>query len=384
MSARRKLSWAHSWPLGLLSLLPIGASPARADIIPVTPIKDTTLDYSFVATWGFDEANDETGVVGRQPARPWLVFLDSPASNVAGTKELTLTYLHDKVPPGAPNPAGPNTVDVGSFTQPATGVVRRGVTERFTHGNAFDIIRVLGNVRPDGASTITTSGTHTRNMSFRGSILGIDGNARFKDAAGNVLAAQVDGRPAPDPNNISLKPRNHATTAPTAPGNNKITVVAGVNGAGLPADPISITTMGFVGATDGVPGLLDLGSTAALFEGGSDFFMPDLVDPSGQTLYVAIDLAQWLNDPQPFATGDTFSFSSGISDSLPGVEVGFSPFSTDPTTGAFVTASPASGVFMDEGKLDGQAVVPEPASLSLLAGEFAVLLGVRRRARRPR
>lgn len=367
-----------------LGLLTLAGAPARADIVAVSPITDTTFGYSFVATWGFDVPNDETATVGLAPAKPWLVILDSPASAVANTKDLTLTFAHDKVPPGAPNVNGPDTVDVGTFTQPATGVVRRGVTERFTHGNAFDIIRVLGNVRPGTASTITTTGVHTQNMGFRGSILGISGTARFKDAAGNVLAAQVDGVNAPDPNNISLAPRNHAVTAPTAPGNNKITVVAAVGGAGLPVDPVTIATMGFVGATDGTPGLLDLGSTAALFEGGNEFFMPELVDPNGQTLYEAIDLSQWLDDPQAFTSGETFGFSSGISADLPGVQLGFAPFTTDPTTGAFVTTSPASGAFMDDGMLDGQAAVPEPSTLLLIGGALAAMFaGCRRRRRSP-
>ena len=373
---------SHSFSrAGLFAIAALGAlisSGAHATIVPVSPITDTTFGYSFVATWSFDVPNDETATVGRTPAKPWLVFLDSPASAVAGTKELTLTYVHDKVPPGAPNADGPNTIEVGTFTQPAVGIVRGGVTERFIHGNAFDIIRVLANVRPGAASTITTSGMHTKNMSFRGSILGISGTARFKDAAGNVLAADVDGKPATDPNNIVLRPRNHATTMPTAPGNNKITVVAAVGGAALPADPVAITTMGFVGATDGMPGLLDLGSTAALFEGSREFFMPDLIDPSGETVYVAIDLSQWLDDPQTFNTGDMFDFNSGVSADLPGIQVGFSPFTTDPSTGEFVTSAPASGEFMDEGKLDGQAAVPEPSTLLLTAGAVAALLIARK------
>jgi hypothetical protein len=377
MPALAKPSHGYGWLFATLCWIAILAPTAQATIIPVPPIVDNTFNYSFVATWSFNVANNETGTVGLQPALPWLVILDSGASAVAGTKDLELTFAHARVPPGAPNVNGPNTVDVGTFVQPATGVVRRGVTERFTHGNAFDIIRVLANVRPGTASTITTSGTHTQNMAFRGSILGISGSARFKDENGNVLPAQVDGVNAPNPNNIPLQPRNHATANNPA-GNNKISVVAAVGGAGLPVDPVSITTMGFVGATDGVPGLLDLGSTAALFEGSSEFFMPELIDPSGQTIYVAINLAQWLDDPQPFSDGELFSFTSGISAALPGIEVGFSPFTTDPTTGEFITASPATGVFMDEGMLDGQAV-PEPSSLLLIGGGLAAMFVANRR-----
>jgi hypothetical protein len=367
--------------LATLCTLLLTTASAQATIIPVKPIKDTTLDYSFVATWSFTVGADETGTVGQAPARPWLVILDSAKSAVPGTKDLELTFAHDKVPPGAPNVDGPHTIDVGTFVQPATGIVRRGVTERFTHGNGFDIIRVLANVRPGTASTITTTGTHTRNMSFRGSILGIQGTARFKDENGNVLAASVDGKNVGDPNAIALSPKNHATTAPAT--GNRITVVAAVGGAGLPVDPISFTTMGFVGETDGTPGLLDLGSTAALFEGGNSFFMPELVDPHGQTLYVAVDLSLWLDDPHPFASGQTFDFVSGMSSDLPGVFVGFSPFTTDPTTGEFVTSAPATGSFMDEGKIDGEVgqSLPEPSTVLLALGGL-LAAGFGRRLRR--
>ncbi len=88
-------------------------------------------------------------------------------------------------------------------------------------------------------------------------------------------------------------------------------MVAALNGASLPnGDPVTDTTLAFLGKVDGVPGELDLGAAMELFEGDNEFKVPLLTDTAtGQNLFVAADLTQWLSFPSAFGDGDHFAFA---------------------------------------------------------------------------
>jgi hypothetical protein len=103
---------------------------------------------------------------------------------------------------------------------------------------------------------------------------------------------------------------------------------------------------------------------------------PDLAN-SSVNVFISIDLEKWINGggvAPPFETVETFN--NGTSASLPGIQVGLSPFTFDPNVG-FVNSDPFTGDVFELGIQSVQAqMVPEPSSFILLVvGVLCLLLG---------
>ena len=107
--------------------------------------------------------------------------------------------------------------------------------------------------------------------------------------------------------------------------------------------------------------------------------MPSLFN-SSEDLFAAVDLTQWLTLSPDFTSQQTFEFTDGLSDQLPGFLLaranadGTSPIVFDPTAGFTVAGNfKFSGIVNVVGTIDGQQeVVPEPASFALLLSGFAM------------
>jgi hypothetical protein len=363
-----------------------GALPSFALFTPLRPVRNNTFEYSFVANWTFAAGAEDNVVL----AGPWSANLISFGIDpVDSSKDLFLSGTH-MVPPHPGEGPNPFTIQLpGRLISPIAGVQRRGVAEQINHNGHFDIIRVLVQVPANAGAArpavVTSTGQHVIPSRLRpgaplttGSILGITGDVRFKIMGGmqdgQIVGGTVNGRRGPaDGTFRGLNPRDRVMTDPLPPDANGYTVVAAVGGAVLPVDPVTTTSLAFLGKVDGVPGQLDLGAAMQLFVGSEEFFAPLLSDQTGRDLFVGIDLTQWLSFPTSFEILDEFSFVDGMSEQLPGILIGTSPVTYDSTLGMFVTDDPATGEFLVTGKIDGRtATVPEPeATLGLLA--FSIL-----------
>ncbi len=364
-------------------------SPSLAAFILVNPgnpnqTRNNPFEYSFVANWTFADGVEDNVVING----PWGVELISFAKDpLDNSKDLTLSGIH-MMPPHPGEGPNPFTLFLGSFISPPAGVSRKGVAEQFTHGNHFDIIRVLVQVPQNAGAaipaTITSTGQHIipsrlnpRPPLTTGSILGITGDAKFIINGGAqdgdpIRGGTLNGQPGPaDGIFTNLSPRDRVMSGRLPDDATGYTVVAAVGGAVLPIDPVTTTSLAFLGEVDSVPGQLDLGAAMQLFVGSEEFFVPLLSDQTGRDLFVGIDLTQWLSFPTPFDVLDEFSFLGGISEQLPGILVGTSPVTYNSTLGMFVTDDPATGEFLVTGKIDGRTAtvpVPEPeVTVGLLA-----------------
>jgi len=99
--------------------------------------------------------------------------------------------------------------------------------------------------------------------------------------------------------------------------------------------------------------------------GGQRIPLPDLASDVS-SLFVTTDLGQWLAAGSPILpVGSSFSIVNGTSPLLPGVLVGLSDITFDPTSG-FVNSAPFSGNAFVLGQPSITAV-PEPVTFSLIA-----------------
>jgi len=121
------------------------------------------------------------------------------------------------------------------------------------------------------------------------------------------------------------------------------------------------TTLAFLGHHNGTLSELDLELWTEFLADG-DFLAPMLRAPSD--LFVAIDLAQWLNplDPREVIAGETFTLVDGRSPLLPGILASTAPI-TFASGAGFQTGSPYDGVVtIGSLAIDGHSI-PEPSSL---------------------
>ena len=356
------------------------ASPAWSGITVVPPVTNTKYDYKFVATWDFDLGANEAA----NPAitGPWGVFLFSDASVDGTSKTLLVDVNHNEAPHGEGVNLIPR-ITLGPLTRPNVGTVRIAKAKQEAHQSHYDIVRVLAQVPAAGQATITSTGTHSSRPLGSWSALGLQGNIK-------VTAMTADGTQYVPQNGQpqAVVPSNHPSGA-LAPNTTEYTLHAAVGGAALPADPLNVTSLSFIGDIGGSPAQLDFGAAAEAFGflAPEDYLAPVMADGANLLdTYVGIDLTQWLSFmPSGFGTGnygDHYTFLNGYCDQLPGIYLSTTPVSFNPTSGQYESSSPASGDFTVAGFIDGQAV-PEPASVVLgLIGFTAVVLHSRAARRR--
>jgi hypothetical protein len=137
--------------------------------------------------------------------------------------------------------------------------------------------------------------------------------------------------------------------------------------------PPTETDLAFLGLRDGLPAELDLGAALDMMLGENEFFAPFLrpvVDDDTLSLFVGIDLTQWVGLDGTFDPGDVFSLADGVSAALPGILVGTSPITLGPD--GYETDNPYTGDVVVTGTIDG-GVVPEPSSVVLISTAIAGL-----------
>ncbi len=385
MKAASRLTCAFLFAMGLAG----SGRPALADITIVKPIVNNTSRYQFVANWEFELDVQENDRIG-QLNGPWLVIVDSPQSPDGINKSLTLNYEHIRAPHGEARTGALREVDMGSFARPAVGTVRKGKAVQFTHEKHFDIIRVLAQVPALGNGAITTTGDHTIRQLSTWSALGLDGDIKVKaktntgreytpqngnaqkvrprDHVGGFLDRQADG--------LFLSPDERPA---------EYTVFAAVGGAALPADPLSVTSLSFLGEVDGMPAQLDFAAAALAFGFLDEAFLaPVLVDANNlMDMYVAIDLTQFLFFGPTLMESDlfkSFAFSGdGTSQELPGILASTTPIMFNEMTGQYETQTPFAGELMIAGFIDGRAAIPEPSSLIVWFSGAVGLFWLRKR-----
>jgi hypothetical protein len=128
---------------------------------------------------------------------------------------------------------------------------------------------------------------------------------------------------------------------------------------------LTTTTLAFLGTAEGVPGIgeLDLGSMSKLLAGFDEWLAPQLLDSSGGSLNIFVNLTQWLGSETTFSPLQSFTISGGVNDSLPGVFVSTTPITVNPD--GSLQGTPFTGQAFVAGVIDGQAVAPAPSGLLL-------------------
>lgn len=316
----------------------------------------------------------------------WDAKLNGPIA--AGKVNLSVTLRHfigmPQCDPGHGVNANGQTFNF-VVAPPAAGKV--SVTSKaalIDHGAHADIFRTtvtaVGPVAANPAKgAITAAGEHTKGVGLQASIENT-GTTTLKNVTvtpsyfNPATGLTTDGTPI---KRKDLKPGDSDKV--DLPKSGKLAptdYTVSANGS-----PTTMTTIAFLGTSNGTPAELPLGDFAQLFMGTSDLLVPMLRASDDLTdLFVGVDLTQWLGDPQTFTAGETFSFINGVSDALPGVMVGTSAISFDATSGDFVSANPYNGNGFVAATIDG-SVIPEPSSLALILGSLT-LLGTMR-LRRP-
>jgi hypothetical protein len=137
---------------------------------------------------------------------------------------------------------------------------------------------------------------------------------------------------------------------------------------------MTMTTLAFLGTAEGGSTIseLDLGPMSKLLAGFGEWLAPQLLDSSGGSLNVFVNLTQWLGSGATFSPLQTFNISGGTSDSLPGVFVSTTPISVN-SDGSF-QGTPFTGQAFAAGVIDGQAAAPAPSGLLLaIAGLLSLV-----------
>src|SRR6266851_80705 len=129
---------------------------------------------------------------------------------------------------------------------------------------------------------------------------------------------------------------------------------------------MTTTTLAFLGTAEGVSGIseLDLGPMSQLLADFDEWLAPQLLDSSGRSLTVFVNLTQWLGSEATFSPLQSFNISGGVDDSLPGIFVSTSPISVN--SDGSLQGTPFTGQAFVGGIIDGQAAVPAPSGLVLV------------------
>jgi hypothetical protein len=145
--------------------------------------------------------------------------------------------------------------------------------------------------------------------------------------------------------------------------------------------PTTTTTLAFLGLVDGVMSELDMAAAGQLFLHDAVRWLVPFLRATDDTtdLFVGVDLTQFLAMPVPYQVGDVFSFTNGLSQSLPGIVVGTSPVFFDGA--GFTSMDLYDGDAGVVAEIDGETT-PEPTTPALFAiGAASLAVTGRRRAK---
>lgn len=333
---------------------------------------DKSLEFRVSYSWQFPTQGGQADVAGPfvGPNNKWTVVqLNSPAppNNMTTPRNLTVTLQH------SPN-QGSNTPP-----NPVTGVLQFNDIDKGAVGTRTSATKV-----PHGVAAVDY---FTGSVKFRGSIevnltglheLGTVGAlASFQ----NFENHPVSGSFIPSYAVGGLDPALAVAFGPLQPNRTVSRGLPNKNGA-PPTDfqvqasgsGTTMTTLAFLGTAFGVPGVteLEMGPMAQLFVGFGEWLTPHLLDSSGGSLNVFVNLTQWLGSGATFNPLQTFNISGGVNDSLPGIFVSTSPISVNPD--GSLQGTPFTGQVFVGGAIDGGSAVPAPSGLALaIAGLISLV-----------
>ena len=147
-----------------------------------------------------------------------------------------------------------------------------------------------------------------------------------------IIPIYPEGPGLPREENRRLKAGQHAEG--TLPTNAKGVPAIGyqiITRTATDPDPVTTTTLGFIGEINGELNLLDLSSGISIYHPG-EFFAPQ-IESLTSDLFVFVDLVDWLTFPHSFGAGDLFDFAAGRNQNLPGFLVASGPIEFIPGLG---------------------------------------------------
>jgi hypothetical protein len=327
------------------------------------------FNWTFPAA-GQDVAGPFTGNCG-DGKKCWTVGSLNSFGPAAGTKtrDLFIFPLHAPGERPADPGHGPNTeiglLEFRNIERPVAGqpvMLTRVLANRVAHGNHSDYFTGVLKIPPAGSNlTIEVKGEHQATLrpfeaSFRnfttvpltGAYFPSYPGSTFGDAIpfGTVQPARsADSKTLPkkdgmDPTDYSVVASGSAKTE---------------------------TRLAFLGTIGGQSGIneLELAPMTELLATNGEFVVPMLREPDQlSSLFVFIDLVQWVGTGAMFSPLQSFSIVNGINDLLPGFFVSTSPITISPD-GSF-QGTPFTGVTVAAAGIDGHALpIPEPSMMLL-------------------
>jgi hypothetical protein len=379
-TVRRPLLHHHALAALVTAVICAGwALPSEAIFIDHVGVQDAS---SFQSIWGWDftSAAPNTSVI----AGPnWHREVQSGAG--AGVQNLTMKVRHLAPPPDpgdnpqSPTPPGFYTLSIPNLTRPTDPLVsntEKVVALQSTHPGLghFDVVSLAATVGKEGNAAVVGTGKHSGAALSLWSYTPIFKGRIQVEASYNTGANRVV-----EPGRSVVEGFRESGTL-TPPGETRRPTDYVVRFTGSPTTEL---TLAFLGEVDGVPGKLDLMAGIDLFGGAAGILAP-LFDDAGAIpgeLFAAVDLVEWLTFAPSVTPEPILSISDGRSALLPGYLFATGPITFDAASG-FLTSTPFTGDVRLVGMVDG-TLVPEPSSLTLLAGGLLVCLlwSYRRNAR---